>query len=196
MAANVCTTSLDHQRRGDSGRHPGNAFAGVATLVLALLASGAARAQAGNPVSMGGAAQPLTIGVQERTTYDSNVARGNQTAAELRNLSASDVIYAPSLTVNYVSPNPRRGIALRGYFGYDYYQRNESLRHEKIDFSAAGNATFGRCVLGGQASFDRGQSSLEDLTILVTKNTIQTYTVSASETCATTGATCATIALT
>jgi predicted porin len=31
--------------------------------------------------------------------------------------------------------------------------------------------------------YDRGQSSLEDLTLLVTKNTIQTYTVSASETC-------------
>jgi hypothetical protein len=185
MAANVCTTSLDHRRGGVSGRRPAYAVAGAATLVLTLMGSGAARAQVANPVSMGGASQPLTIGLQERTTYDSDVARGSQTAAELRNLEASDVIYSPSLTVNYVSPNPRRGIALKGYFGYDYYQRNKTLRREQIDVSAAGNATFGRCLLGGQASFDRGQSGLEDLTILVTKNTIQTYTVSASETCAT-----------
>src|ERR1700756_4790457 len=104
MAANVCTTSRDHRRGADSGRRRGCAFTGAATLALTLLASGVARAQAGNPISMGGAAQPLTIGIQERTTYDSDVARGSQTAADLRDLKASDVIYAPSLTVNYVSP--------------------------------------------------------------------------------------------
>ncbi|MDB5436658.1 MAG: gelF [Phenylobacterium sp.] len=200
MAANVCTTSQDARsrtavrRRSDAvqSRRLGYAFAGVATLVLASTASGAARAQAGGaaptmaPATLGGPSQPLTIGIQERTTYDSDAARGSETAAAIRGLQSSDVIYSPSITVNYVSPNPRRGLALRGYFGYDYYQRNRTLRREQIDVSAAGNATFGKCQLGGQLSFDRGQSGLEDLTLLVTKNTIQSYTVSASETCVST----------
>jgi hypothetical protein len=162
-------------------------FAGAATLALASLAPCLANAQqAAGPVQVGGASQPLTIGVQERTTYDTNVARGADQAAAIRGLDrGSDVIYAPSVTVNYASGIARQGLALRGYFGYDYYQKNKQLRREQIDFSAAGNTAIGsRCFGGGRVAYDRGQSGLEDLTLLVTKNTIQTYTVSASESCA------------
>jgi predicted porin len=200
MAANVCTISnyarsraaVRRQPDGTPNRRLGHAFAGVATLVLVAVASGAARAQAGGaaptiaPATLGGPSQPLTIGIQERTTYDSNAARGSETSAEIRGLQSADVIYSPSITVTYVSPNPRRGVALNGYFGYDYYQRNSTLSREQIDLSAVGNATFGKCQLGGRVGFNRGQSALEDLTLLVTKNTVQTYTVSASETCAST----------
>jgi len=168
-------------------RHSHHAFAGAATLALASLAPCLANAQqTSGPVTVGGASQPLTIGIQERTTYDTNVARGTDQAVTLRGLDdGADVIYAPSITVNYSSGIPRQGLALRGYFGYDYYQKNKQLRREQIDFSAAGNTAIGsRCFAGGQVAFDRGQSGLEDLTLLVTKNTIQTYTVSASESCA------------
>lgn len=169
------------------------AFAGAATMVLISIAPGAAKAQAsaGGAPMPGAAAQPfalgglpLTFGVQERTTYDTNVAGGNEVAAAIRNLDTSDWVIAPSVSVNYSSANPRQGLALKAYFGYDYYLRNEALRRESIDVSAAGNATFGRCVVGGQLAYDRGQSGLENLTLLVTKNTIQTYTLSANETCA------------
>jgi hypothetical protein len=161
------------------------ALAGMASLALASVAPCVASAQTSGPVSVGGAAKPLTIGVQERTTYDTNVARGDSQAATLRGLGASDVIYAPSLTVEYASGIGRRGLALRGYFGYDYYQRNQALRREHIDVSAAGNTSIGAlCVVGAQVAYDRGQSGLEDLTLFITKNTIQTYTVSANETCA------------
>src|SRR6185312_4585830 len=111
-------------------RRHGHVFAGVATLALASLAPCLANAQMGGgpaggaasgPISVGGASQPLTIGIQERTTYDSNVARGTDQAAALRGLDGgSDVIYAPSVTVNYSTGIARQGLALRGYFGYDY----------------------------------------------------------------------------
>jgi hypothetical protein len=190
--ANVCMTFNDDRSRAAvrrPNRRIGYAFAGAATLVVASAASGAAWAQAGGagptiaPAVLGGPSQPLTIGIQERTTYDSNPARGSETNAEIRGLQSADVIYSPSITVTYVSPNPRRGLALNGYFGYDFYQRNSTLSREQIGLSAVGSATFGKCQLGGRVGYDRGQSSLEDLTLLVTKNTIQTYTVSASETC-------------
>ncbi|HEY2358311.1 MAG TPA: outer membrane beta-barrel protein [Phenylobacterium sp.] len=169
------------------------AFAGAATMVLISVAPGVARAQASvGPAPMPGAAAqpfalgglPFTVGLQERTTYDTNVARGNDINAAIRDVNTADWIIAPSVTLNYSSANPRQGFALKGYFGYDYYVRNEILRRESIDVSAAGNATFGRCVVGGQLAYDRGQSGLEDLTLLVTKNTIQTYTISANESCA------------
>lgn len=174
-------------------RHYRHAFAGAATLALASFAPCLANAQqapqgvGAGPISVGGAAQPLTIGIQERTTYDSNPARGNDAATSIRGLDqGSDIIYAPSVTVNYAAGIARQGLALRGYFGYDYYEKNKALRREQIDFSAAGNTSIGsRCVLGAQTVYSRGQSGLEDLTLFVTKNTIQTYTVAASETCAT-----------
>jgi hypothetical protein len=195
MAANVCATSHSAQpkaaaRRPEALRRQrlSYAFAGVATLALTSLAPCIARAQmsgAPGPAPVPGAngGQPLTIGVQERTTYDSDAARSSGQAAELRGLQSGDVIWSPSVTVAYISPNPRRGIGLTGYFGYDYYQKNHGLSREHIDVAASGVETFGRCLVGGQLAYDRGQSGLEDLTLLVTKNTIQTYTVAVNETC-------------
>ena len=194
MAANVSSTT--HRDRTGTAQRPPNtnsqdrlryAFAGAATLALATIVPAAAHAQMGSGagVSVGGPAKPLTFGIQETTTYDSDAARSSPTAASLRGLETSDVIYAPSVTVDYATGIGRHGVALRGYFGYDYYQRNSALRREHIDFSAAANTSIGsRCGVGGQVAYNRGQSGLEDLSLVVTDNTIQTYTVSVNESCA------------
>jgi hypothetical protein len=170
------------------------AFASVATLALASVAPCVAKAQAGGASSgaMGafgqsaGGARPLTIGVQEQTTYDTNAARSSGTAATIRGLDGADVIYAPSINVDYSSYVGRQGVALQGYFGYDYYQRNHQLSREHIDVAASVNKTLGKCLVGSRLAYDRGQSPLEDLALSITKNTIQTYTISANETCGTT----------
>src|SRR5258708_27251671 len=110
MAANVCVTSHGDRlvvafgHRDAVARYRFRyALAGMATLALASVAPCVANAQASGPVSVGGAAKPLTIGVQERTTYDSDVARGSREAATLRGLGSDDVLYAPTLTVHYAS---------------------------------------------------------------------------------------------
>jgi hypothetical protein len=171
-----------------------HAFASVATLALASVAPCVAKAQVGGASTgaMGafgpsaGGARPLTIGVQERTTYDSDAARSSGTAAAIRGLEGADVIYAPSINVDYNSYVGRQGVALQGYFGYDYYQKNTKLSREHIDVAASVNKALGKCLVGSRLAYDRGQSPLEDLALSVTKNTIQTYTISANETCATT----------
>ncbi|HEY2752435.1 hypothetical protein, partial [Phenylobacterium sp.] len=172
MAANDCMT-LDCAetdaalRRRETVRRQrrGYAFAGVATLVLTAVAPMAARAQSiGGPFTPGG--HPLSVGLQFQTLFDSNTARGNDLAAAIRGLKQEDVIYTPSINVNYSSPNSREGVALRAFAGYDFYQNNTILSREHIDLSAAGNATFGRCQVGAQVAYDRGQSGLEDLTLL------------------------------
>jgi hypothetical protein len=202
MAAKVCSTSHSTQPevtgRSNLDAVPRHrlryAFASVATLALASVAPCVAKAQAsGASTGAAGAfgpsaagSRPLTIGVQERTTYDSDAARSSGAAAAIRGLDGADVIYAPSITVDYNSYVGRQGVALTGYFGYDYYQKNTQLRREHIDLAASINKPLGRCLVGGRVAYDRGQSSLEDLVLTVTKNTLQTYTVGVNETCATT----------
>ena len=202
MAANVCSTSHGVRPELTARRHLGAvprhrlryAFASVATLALVAVAPCVAKAQAGG-ASTGAAgafgpsaagARPLTIGLQEQTTYDSNVARSNGVGAAIRGLQGSDVIFAPSLTVDYNSYVGRQGIALTSYLGYDYYQKNTPLRAEHIDVAASINKALGKCLVGARVGYDRGQSKLDDLVLTVTKNIIQTYTVGANETCATT----------
>jgi hypothetical protein len=202
MAAKVYSTSHGARPEVTARRHldavPRHrlryAFASVATLALASVAPCVAKAQAGG-ASTGAAgafgaaaagAQPLTIGVQETTTYDSDAAQSSTAGAAIRGLEGPDVIYAPSINVVYNSYVGRQGVALKGYVGYNYYQRNKQLRSEQIDVAASVNKALGRCLVGSQISFDRGQSALDNLVLTVTKNIIQTYTVSANETCATT----------
>ena len=202
MAANVYSTSHGARPEVTARRHldavPGHrlryAFASVATLALASVAPCVAKAQAsGASTGAAGAfgpsaagARPFTIGVQEQTTYDSDAARSSGAGAAIRGLDGADVIYAPSITVDYNTYVGRQGVALTGYFGYDYYQRNTQLRREHIDVAASVNKALGRCLVGGRVAYDRGQSGLEDLVLTVTKNTIQTYTVGVNESCATT----------
>ena len=72
-------------------RRQSQAFAGAATLALASLAPCLAHAQqSSGPVTVGGASQPLTIGIQERTTYYTNVARGTDQAATIRGLEEEE----------------------------------------------------------------------------------------------------------
>lgn len=143
---------------------------------------------AGAP-SFGGAAggKPLNIGIRERTTYDTDAARGNDQAAIIRGLRKDDIIYSPAITVDYTSPSAVRGFALAATVGYDYHQRNSSLSRESINVSGLAHAALGACETTADVSYLRAQSGLEDQTLLVTKNTLQTVSVAGGESCATPG---------
>ncbi len=81
-----------------------------------------------------------------------------------------------------------QGLALNANFGYDYHPNNDSLNREHLGFSAVGNVAVGTlCSVGGEADYNRAQSALDTLTVNVTQNTIQTYTISGSENCRTSG---------
>lgn len=136
--------------------------------------------------SLGGVSgKPLTIGVRERTTYDSGAAQGNNLAAALRGLHQADITYSPALTIDYASQSTLRGIALAGTIGYDYHQRNPDLSRESINVSGLAHATFGSCGTVANLNYVRAQSGLQNQTLLVTKNTLQTAGVSVGENCGT-----------
>ncbi len=154
---------------------------GLAGVILSvgLLGSGVAWAQDGED-------KPLTFGVQEVTTYDSNPARGAFVDASQRGLTGSDVIVSPAGTVAYSRNTGLNGLTLRGNFGYDYHPEHTTLNGERIDFSASESRTLGAaCSLRGSVDFNRGQSGLQYLTIATTKNILQDYGVTGSETCGT-----------
>lgn len=177
------------QGKRASGPSQQLALAGLATLAMASLVPSFAEAQGmggGSPVSVGGADKPLTIGVQAVTTYDSNPARGSALAGAIRDVKGSEVIVSPSVTVGYSHSVGLQGLALRGVFGYDKYTKNTSLSAEHIEFSAAANRAVGaRCGVNGGFNYNRGQSNLENVTVSVGKDVIQTYDLSAGESCAT-----------
>ncbi len=96
--------------------------------------------------------------------------------------------FSPSVTAVYSRSVGLQGLALNANFGYDYHDKNADLNREHLDFSAVGNVAVGAlCSVGGQAGYNRAQSALDTLTVDVTQNTIQTYSISGSENCRTGG---------
>ncbi len=159
----------------------------LAVLAAAACAPGVAVAQA-TAASLGGPNKPFTIGVQETTSYDSNPARGDAQNAAIRGLSSGDVTLSPSVTAVYSRSVGLQGLAINADFGYDYHTTNNSLSREHLDFSGVGNfAVGGFCSLGANASFSRGQSPLQTLTVDVTQNTVDIYKIGGSESCRTAG---------
>ena len=157
---------------------------GLATVALSL-GPGLAHAQ-GRPAALGGPDRPLTIGVQAVTTYDSNPARGSAVAGEIRDVQKDEIIFSPSVTVGYSHSVGLQGLALTGVFGYDKYTKNTNLSAEHIDFSAMANRALGaHCSVNGDFAYNRGQSNLENVSVLVSKNVVQTYDLRAGETCGT-----------
>ena len=157
------------------------ACAGLATLAIASLAPALANAQ-----SLGGSNRPLTFGAQVVTSYESNPARGSASAAAIRGLQDDEIIVSPSLTVNYSHNVGLQGLSLSGVFGYDDHTKNSRLNAEHIDFTAAASRAVGaRCSVNGAVTVNRAQSSLEDVSVAVSKDIVTTYNLSAGENCAT-----------
>jgi hypothetical protein len=156
------------------------AGAGLAALAVAVCAPGVAAAQA----ALGGPDKPFTVGVQEITAYDSNPARGSAVNAAERGIEPDEVTLSPSITAVYSRSVGLQGLALSANFGYDYHTKNSDLSSEHLNFSVIGNRAVGAfCSLGGNANYNRSQSDLSTLTVDVTRNVIQTYSISGSESC-------------
>jgi hypothetical protein len=160
----------------------------LAALAAAACAPGAAAAQTGGGAALGGPNKPFTIGLQDITAYDSNPARGSALNAAIRGLDSDEMIYSPSVTAVYSHSVGQEGLALNANLGYDFHSKNDSLNSEHLDFSAIGNMAVGAlCTVGGSATYDRAQSNLNTLTINVTRNTLQTYRISGSQSCHSSG---------
>lgn len=146
----------------------------------------AARAADGSvdPISIGVVEQPLTIGARSEVLSDFNVVEGPTQAAVQRGLSKAEIIVTPSALLNYGHSNGRVGFTFDGVFGYDFHQTNTVLDRERIDASTSATALIGAsCSATGRFAYQRKQTRQQDLTLIVTGNTVKIDIATLAQTC-------------
>jgi hypothetical protein len=115
--------------------------------------------------------------------YDSNVARSSAALAALRGLTREDEIYSPSVQINLAKEFGSATAGIKASVGYDFYQTNTILNRENLDVGAGITQTFSNCAATLSGSFLRQQSDLDQLTVVVTKNTETVASTSLGVTC-------------
>ena len=124
---------------------------------------------------------PVTA--QFSTTYYSNIAQSSGLFATARGISRDDILYAPTVLANLVKPYGGLTFFLQGQAGYEAYQNNSVLDREHIDLQAGADTYVSVCDTTVTGAWSRGQSSLMDLSIAATKNTLQTLTPTLAVSC-------------
>lgn len=126
----------------------------------------------------------LNFGLGANVEYNSNVARSSKERAALRGLTPEDTIFKPAATVDFFSPIGRQSVFLKGMAGYTFYDRNDELNREVLDFNGGVNGQLGPCAATVQGGYSRGMWLLDDPTLVENVENIQTTkTVGANVAC-------------
>jgi len=129
------------------------------------------------------AADAPPINVQLGVRYDSNVAASNEAFATARGLVRADEIFSPAVAVNYTQQMGALGLFVQGTAGYDFYANNSILNRERIGILGGASAQMSGCQLTPRVSYMRRQSDLQDLNVVVTKNTEEDISVGMDVVC-------------
>ena len=137
--------------------------------VAALMVAGTASAQLRAPTlpSLG---RNLDIEVRAVANYDNNVARGTDFVATTKLLRPDDILYQPSVRADIVEPFGPAQIFLNGTAGYDFYQYNKNLRHQRADLTGGVSGRLGPCQGGLTGGYSTHQSDQADLPLGTTRN--------------------------
>jgi hypothetical protein len=138
---------------------------GCSTIAMLLAAGGASAQQA----------RQFDVELEARGVYDTNVARSNATVAALRGVEREDWIFSPSVRLNILQPFGRQAVFLNGAVGYEFYKKNDQLNRERIGLQSGLQTSLGPCRATLVGGYDRKQSDLRDLTLLVVEN-VETIT--------------------
>jgi hypothetical protein len=122
------------------------------------------------PVAIPAADAP-PINAQFGVTYNSNIAGSSAAVASARGLTRADEIFSPALNVNYSKQLGIETFYLQGTGGYDFYASNTILNRERIGVQGGAVTQLDACQFTARGSYMRRQSDLEDLNVIVTKNT-------------------------
>lgn len=121
--------------------------------------------------------------VQGSAVYDSNVARGNDTVVEARRLKKGEFTYNPSARVDVALPLGQQSVFLNGDVGYEFRQYNSELENRRISLTGGGQRRVGPCMASVTGGYSSNQSDLSDLSLGVTRNTQDGYSVSGGLSC-------------
>jgi hypothetical protein len=126
----------------------------------------------------------LDIAAQARVLHDSNISRSSEAEAALSGVKQSDTIYSPGLTVDIFLPVSRQSLFLSGSGGYNFHQENKRLDSDRFDLRGGVNLQGGPCVGVASGSYYRGQNDLQDVSLLVSENAVETKGLQANVSCA------------
>jgi hypothetical protein len=115
----------------------------------------------------------LSIGVNARVEHDSNVAKSSASQAALRGLSRADTLFTPAATIEFLQPVGRHSVFFNGSAGYSFYEKNDQLNRERLDFNGGGNAQLGPCRTTLLAGYSRGINQVDDPLLEVSVENIQ-----------------------
>lgn len=120
-------------------------------------------------------ARHLKIGVAAEVERDTNVARASEAQAALRGLTLEDTVFTPSVTVDLLAPVGRQSIFLSGSAGYAFYDKNDKLNSERLDFTGGTNVGLGPCLVTLSGGYARGLRQIDDRTLIaVADNVVET----------------------
>ena len=111
-------------------------------------------------------AREVKIIVQGLVEYNPNTGRVSAATAALQSIKAEDVIYAPSLDLNIVLPVGRQAVFLRGTGSYEFHRTNKQLETTRINGAAGIANRLGPCGTTLTGTYQRGNSQLNDLTLV------------------------------
>lgn len=127
----------------------------------------------------------LDISLRAEVEHDNNVAKTSDALAAQRGLTPEDVLFRPSVAIDFLAPVGRQSIFLRGDVGYTFYDKNKKLERENLDFAGGANVRFGPCrsTLGG--AYTRGLNQVENGNVFeIVENVQETKTASLDLQCA------------
>lgn len=107
-------------------------------------------------------AREIEFGLRAQVEHNSNVARTNEARATLRGLTLDDTIFTPQATLNVVAPVGRQAVFLRSSAGYSFYNKNDKLNRERLDFTGGMNLALGPCHSVVSGGYARGINIVDD----------------------------------
>jgi len=125
----------------------------------------------------------FTAEAHARTTYDSNLAAGNTAVSSVRQIDPEDVTYTLGGSVILQLPSAKQTIFVRGGADILRHDKNDNLDSESLAAALGYLRRIGPCGLMAQATYDRRQALLQDLTVAVSKNTIEVQSATGGLTC-------------
>ncbi len=110
-------------------------------------------------------------------TYDSNVAQSGAAAAAQRGITPQDTIFEPIVAGGLTLPIGLQSLFVKGSLAYDFYSKNPELNGGAGHVEGGFDARLRDCKAKLTGGYSDQRTSLQDLTVAVTRNIEDTESI-------------------
>lgn len=153
--------------------------------VGALIVASAAASQAMAAPAARAPVDRFSVNLSARAEYDTNISGASPSEARARGLTTDDMIYTPSVSVDFNLPVSRQTFYLRGAAGYLFHDKNKNLDSERLSLDTGVKGRVSICDLTASGSYQRSLSSMDDIVLGPTiDNILEVKNLTAGAVCA------------